>query len=151
MALDNMKYADSTITINDNIFKSLDIISVNEYLGWYQHWIVKPEEKTCISNLNKLIVISEFGSETLYGNHGPSDIASLWTEEHQEKVYQDQVTMFKRMPALRGTCAWLLVDYRSPKRMHQAYQNGWNRKGLLSDQGFKKKALYILADYYKQK
>lgn len=148
-AVNNMKYADSTVTINDTIFNSLDIVSVNEYLGWYNQWVVKPAEKTWRSPFNKPLVISEFGAEALYGNHGPSDTASSWSEEYQEQVYKDQVTMFKNMPFLRGTCAWLLADYRSPKRMHQAYQSGWNRKGLLSDQGFKKKAWYVLADYYK--
>jgi len=27
----------------------------------------------------------------------------------------------------------------------------WNRKGLLSDKGFKKKAWYVMRDFYKKK
>jgi beta-glucuronidase len=32
--------------------------------------------------------------------------------------------------------------------MHPVYQNGWNRKGLISDRGDKKKAWFILKAYY---
>ncbi len=46
----------------------------------------------------------------------------------------------KKMKRKRGTCPWILVDFRSPTRMLPGLQDGWNRKGLLSDQGFRKKA-----------
>jgi beta-glucuronidase len=45
---------------------------------------------------------------------------------------------------------WILADFRSPIRMHPVYQQGWNRKGLLSDKGLRKKAWYILYNYYQQ-
>ena len=32
--------------------------------------------------------------------------------------------------------------------MHPVYQNGYNRKGLLSEKGEKKKAWYIMQRYY---
>jgi beta-glucuronidase len=35
--------------------------------------------------------------------------------------------------------------------MHQVYQNGWNRKGLISDKGFYKKAWYVMQEYYQGK
>jgi len=56
--------------------------------------------------------------------------------------------MFSTTPNLSGTCPWLLVDYRSLGRMHPVFQKGWNRKGLISDRGEKKKAWYILKSYY---
>jgi beta-glucuronidase len=31
------------------------------------------------------------------------------------------------------------------------YQNGWNRKGLLSETGVRKEAFGVLADYYRAK
>ena len=92
--------------------------------------------------------MSEFGAEALYGNHGQADSASSWREEYQEQVFKDQVTMFKNIPFLKGTCPWILVDFRSPVRMHPLYKNGWNRKGLLGDNGSKKKAWYVMKQYY---
>jgi len=56
--------------------------------------------------------------------------------------------MFKQIPFLKGTCPWLLADFRSPFRMHPVFQNEWNRKGLISDKGFRKKAWFVLKDYY---
>ena len=93
--------------------------------------------------------MSEFGAEALYGNHGSFDTASSWSEEYQEQLYKDQLAMLKKIPFLRGTIPWVLVDFRSPGRRHPVYQQGWNRKGLLSDQGLRKKAWYIVHDYYK--
>jgi len=43
-----------------------------------------------------------------------------------------------------------LVDYKSPGRMHPVYQKGYNRKGLLSEKGDKKKAWYIMKKYYEK-
>jgi beta-glucuronidase len=35
--------------------------------------------------------------------------------------------------------------------MNHDYQNGWNNKGLISQTGQKKKAFFILKDFYQQK
>jgi len=35
--------------------------------------------------------------------------------------------------------------------MKQIYKKGYNRKGLISDKGEKKKAWYIMNEYYKRK
>jgi beta-glucuronidase len=59
--------------------------------------------------------------------------------------------MFNTIPNLCGVCPWLLFDYRSLGRMNQVYQKGYNRKGLLSENGEKKKAWYVMNKYYKRK
>ena len=92
--------------------------------------------------------MSEFGGEALYGHHGSADTASSWSEEYQERVYRDNITMFKNISFLRGTTPWVLYDFRSAGRMHSVYQKGWNRKGLLSEKGEKKKAWYVIKAYY---
>jgi beta-glucuronidase len=69
-------------------------------------------------------------------------------------VYKDQVKMFATIRFLKGTCPWILVDFRSPLRLHPIYQDGqkgmWNRKGLIGDKGFKKKAWFIMKKFYKR-
>jgi beta-glucuronidase len=35
--------------------------------------------------------------------------------------------------------------------MNPDYQDGWNRKGVISETGQKKKAFYVLKDFYIQK
>ncbi|MBC8052662.1 MAG: beta galactosidase jelly roll domain-containing protein [Sphingobacteriaceae bacterium] len=152
-AFNKIDYNGNTITISDTLSRHLDVISVNQYLGWYNKWPSKPEEVVWKSEFNKPLIMSEFGAEALYGNHGASDIASSWTEEYQEQLYKDQLTMLKNIPFLRGSCPWILVDFRSPRRLHPTLQDGqngmWNRKGLLSDKGYKKKAWFVMHNYYK--
>jgi beta-glucuronidase len=149
-ALSHFKVNGDKIIIDDPLCRYLDVIGVNRYMGWYTPWPSSPGQVEWQNTFNKPLIFSEFGAGALYGNHGSADTAYLWTEEYQEKVYQDDIVMFSNMPSLRGTCPWLLADYRDPTRMHPAYQQGWNRKGLLSDQGRKKKAWYIIKRYYDQ-
>ena len=99
----------------------------------------------------KPLVISEFGGEALYGQHGPDDVASSWSEEYQERLYRDNLRMFENIPNLRGVSPWVLFDFRSPFRFHPTNQEDWNRKGLVSDQGYRKKAWYLMKKYYEEK
>jgi beta-glucuronidase len=146
-------YSNNTFTVHDPLYKYSDIVSINEYIGWYIPWQGKPSDtKWEIDFPNKPVFISEFGGEALYGNNDlPSDEASNWTEGYQEQIYKDQVKMFKTIPNLAGVCPWILFDYKSLSRMNQLYQNGYNRKGLISENGEKKKAWYIMNEYYKTK
>jgi beta-glucuronidase len=59
--------------------------------------------------------------------------------------------MLDQITNLRGLSPWILSDFRSPKRLLPGVQDGWNRKGLISDQGLRKKAFYTLRDYYAKK
>ena len=143
-------YNNNVLDIWDPLYKQFDVMAVNEYLGWYVPWQGKPKEvKWKLVCPDKPLLITEFGGESRYGtNFGPADEADSWREEYQEKIFKDQAEMFSSTPNLAGVCPWLLVDYRSPQRMHPLKQGGWNRKGLLSENGDKKKAWYILKDYY---
>lgn len=146
-------YENNTFNVWDTLYRHFDIVSINEYLGWYLPWQGKPSEvKWTLVCDDKPVFISEMGGEALYGsNDRPGDEAASWSEEYQEKIYKDQVEMFSTTPNFAGVCPWLLVDYRSLGRMHPVYQNGWNRKGLLSEHGDKKKAWFILKNYYENK
>jgi beta-glucuronidase len=57
--------------------------------------------------------------------------------------------MLHKIPNLRGSSAWVLVDFRSPLRNMPGMQDGYNRKGLVSDQGKKKLAFSVLEQAYK--
>ena len=43
------------------------------------------------------------------------------------------------------------MDFRSPRRLNPGIQDNFNRKGLISDQGQKKQAFFILQKAYKDK
>lgn len=59
--------------------------------------------------------------------------------------------MLDKIPQLRGMTPWILVDFRSLRRLLPMIQDGWNRKAIISDKGNKKKAFFILQKYYQTK
>lgn len=134
--------------MEDDFIENLDVVSINKYMGWYHRWPMSPSEIRWNISLDKPLIFSEFGGEALYGQSGDSTVTSSWSEEYQEKLYKDNLEMFKYIPNLAGISPWILFDFRSPYRFHPTNQEGWNRKGLISDQGHRKKAWYVMKEYY---
>ncbi len=134
-------------TINDPLGAHTDVVSVNEYLGWYIGLPSHCRSAQWETVYDKPLIISETGAGAHAGFH--ADSLTRWSEEYQEWFYREQVAMMKRMPDnYTGFMPWILADFRSPKRNNPAYQDGWNRKGLISNDGKKKKAFYVLKKYY---
>lgn len=134
--------------MEDDFIENLDVVSINKYMGWYHRWPMSPSEIRWNVALDKPLIFSEFGGEALYGQSGDSTVTSSRSEEYQEKLYKDNLEMFKYIPNLAGISPWVLFDFRSPYRFHPTNQEGWNRKGLISDQGYRKKAWYVMKEYY---
>ncbi len=136
-------------TINDPLGAYTDIVSVNEYLGWYVGLPSYCQTAQWETIYDKPLIISEVGAGAKAGFH--ADSLTRWSEEYQEWFYKEQIAMMKRMPDnYTGLTPWLLVDFKSPKRNNPIYQDGWNRKGLIGDDGQKKKAFYVLKNYYEE-
>ncbi|KQM78118.1 beta-glucuronidase [Pedobacter sp. Leaf216] len=130
----------NNIILNDPLGEKIDLVSFNEYAGWY--WGGNPSEITKYNfdiKYKKPVVITEFGGDALGGFH--ADENTRWSEEYQEALYKNQITMLSKIGALRGMTPWILTDFRSPRRQHPIYQNFWNRKGLI---------FYVLKDFYDQ-
>jgi len=133
-------------TLVDSLTDLLDVVGLNEYMGWYGD---KPEDADTIhwTLPQKPLIMSEFGAEAKIGNHGP--VTQRWTEEQQAYVYTHQLVMFGKIPQLRGTTPWVLFDFRSTTRNIPVLQDGYNRKGLLSEDGKKKQAFFIMQKAYR--
>ena len=142
---------EKAFVMHDDFTKELDVVAVNKYMGWYHPWECDPSEAAWKVAQGQPLIISEFGGEALLGQSGPDDEASSWSEDYQEKLYRDNLEMFNHIPNLAGVSPWILFDFRSPYRFHPTNQDGWNRKGLLSDKGHRKKAWYIMNHYYNKK
>ncbi len=90
--------------------------------------------------------MSEWGGGAKSGLHG--EITGRFTEEMQAEIYKQQLAMLSKIPFLAGTTPWLLMDFRSPVRLLPNIQDYYNRKGVISNKGIKKKAFFVLQDYY---
>jgi beta-glucuronidase len=139
----------SDVVLDDPLGNVLDVLGCNEYLGWYDGPPEKADGVTWKSPYNKPMVMSEFGAGALFGLHG--DATTRWTEEFQERVFRHQVPMLKRIPFLSGTSPWVLMDFRSPRRVLPGVQDFFNRKGLISERGDKKKAFFVMQEFYRAK
>ena len=134
--------------LNDNMNEFVDVVSFNQYIGWYRDVNDAPKMKWEIP-YNKPVIVSEFGGGAKYGYHGAKN--QRWTEEFQENLYRENCAMLDKIDGLAGTTPWILKDFRSPRRVLPDVQDYYNRKGLFSDKGEKKLAFYILRDWYARK
>jgi len=134
--------------LNDPLGEYLDVLGLNEYLGWY--W-GRPEDADTMqwkTAWNKPLIMSEFGAENPFGRHGDAD--ERWTEEYQANLYQHQINMLKKIPSLAGLSPWVLMDFHSPRRLLPGTQDYYNRKGLVSNLGQHKQAFYVLQKFYRE-
>jgi beta-glucuronidase len=139
----------SIAVIEDPLAEVVDLVSFNEYIGWYDGLPEKCQQVTWSIPYNKPVFISEFGADAKYGFHGPKD--QRWTEEFQEDLYINTLQMLDKIEGLCGMSPWILADFRSPRRVLPGIQDDYNRKGLVSEKGEKKKAFFVLKKYYDQK
>ena len=102
--------------LQDNMNQYVDVISFNQYIGWYRD----------VNDAPKI-------------------------EEFQENLYRENCAMLDKIDGLAGTTPWILKDFRSPRRVLNGIQDYYNRKGLFSDDGHKKKAFYVLKEWYQGK
>ena len=134
--------------LQDNMSEYVDVVSFNQYVGWYRD-VNDASKMTWEIPYDKPVIISEFGGGAKYGLHGEKN--QRWTEEFQENLYRENLTMLDKIEGLAGTSPWILKDFRSPRRVLNGIQDYYNRKGLFSDRGEKKKAFYVLQEWYKGK
>ena len=139
----------NTKIVNDPLGQALDVIGINEYIGWYEGHPESADTTQWQIAYQKPLIVSEFGAGAKAGLHGGEN--ERWTEEYEANVYRHQLPMLNKIAQLRGMSPWCLMDFRSPNRPLVGIQDEFNRKGLISDQGQKKKAFYVLQQSYNDK
>jgi beta-glucuronidase len=139
----------TTKIVDDPLGQALDVIGVNEYIGWYEGHPDSADKTEWQIAYQKPLILSEFGAGAKAGLHGGEN--ERWTEEYQANVYRHQLPMLNKISQLRGMSPWCLMDFRSPNRPLVGIQDEFNRKGLISDQGQKKTAFDVLQKAYKDR
>ena len=122
--------------IDDPLGAAVDVIAINQYLGWYYGDRESIPETTWGSIFGKPIVFTEMGGGAKAGNHG--DEGEIWTEEYQAALYRAQIEMVKANRTSNGGRGGraLSVDPQglpSTGARPPGIQDGYNRKGLVSE------------------
>lgn len=148
-ALETHAGAENERVIDDPLGAKMDVIGINNYCGWYYGTPDLCPDITWKNNYDKPMIMTEYGGGALQGHHGAPN--ERWTEEYQDEVYKSNIEMLKKIDFLAGSTPWILMDFRSARRHLKKIQKDFNRKGLISEQGSKKKAFYTLQKYYSEK
>ncbi|HET7732188.1 MAG TPA: glycoside hydrolase family 2 TIM barrel-domain containing protein [Paludibacter sp.] len=147
-AMEKVEVKPGIMTVNDELSKVTDVLSFNQYVGWYDGLPEKCDRVNWTFSEQKPVIVSEFGGEALYGLKGGK--TERFTEDYQEDLYIRSVNMLKRIPGLAGTTPWILKDFRSPRRQLRDMQDDFNRKGVISDKGQKKRSFYVMKKWYEE-
>jgi len=149
------------LVIDDPLGELVDIVSYNEYFGWYYARAIAPALGVSEKTVRKLILqimrnstisaafdkpihISEFGAGAKAGKRG----VGVWTEDYQAEVYRAQTAMLANSPQVQGMTPWILKDFRAMLRTLSGIQDYRNRKGLIDENGRRKQAFYVLRNFY---
>jgi beta-glucuronidase len=136
------------LTLADPLADTFDVVAVNTYNGWYG-----PDRLADLPKIewrvpaDKPLIFSELGAGARAGLHQPAD-RRRFSEEFQADYYRATLAMAAQIPSLAGMSPWILKDFRSPRRQLPGIQDGWNRKGLISETGQRKLAFEVLAKWY---
>lgn len=138
-------------TIDDPLVPDLDVMAINTYNGWYSgDPLADLPSLEWRSPAVKPLIFSEFGADAQAGYHDAAAAPHKFSEEYQAEYYRQTLAMAGKVPFLAGLSPWILKDFRSPRRQHPVYQQGWNRKGLISETGTRKAAFFVLAEEYRR-
>lgn len=99
-AMEKTRLKPDLLTVKDDLADLVDLISFNQYVGWYDGESEKCDRVNWTFDLEKPVFISEFGGGAVYGRHGGR--TERFTEEYMEDLYERSVNMFKRMPGWPG-------------------------------------------------
>jgi beta-glucuronidase len=135
--------------IADRLAEHLDVPGINEYYGWYVMGFDRLERFFRGSAPGKPVIVSEFGADALAGHIGEKN--ELFGENYQLHVYREQIRVISKADYVVGMTPWILFDFRCPRRTN-AFQRGYNRKGLVAaDRGQRKLAFTVLQEYYRER
>lgn len=145
-AMEKHEIEPGLLTVDDELLDKADLISFNQYVGWYDGNAEKCGRVKWTFPVEKPVIVTELGAGVKAGYHGNPD--ERFTEEYAVEVYKAQIGMLEKMPWLNGISPWILKDFRSPRRQLNIIQGVYNRKGVLSETGEKKDCWHILHDWY---
>ena len=147
----------------DKAYQYVDVISVNEYFGWFLGSVAMLHDLFLAihkDNPTKPIIVTEFGSSSMMGQRNPNAklagvLASMLTkdfsEDYQAILCRAQVkAAWQDRSICSGCVVWCLADYMQPGRRpnHPDLVPGLSGMGLLTEGREKKLAFDAVAEQY---
>jgi beta-galactosidase/beta-glucuronidase len=147
----------------DKAYGFVDVISINEYFGWYLGSIalLTPMlEKIHSEWPEKPMIIAEFGAQAALGLRNPaaklagtlkSPFNKDLSEDHQALYLQSHIdTIWKRNDICKGITVWLYNDFNAPREKPHTIEMplGLNGMGIVDINRNRKKAFDVVKSRY---
>ncbi len=145
---------DTTFKLHSYVADLVDFIGLNRYYAWY-------DEHGCLDRIDDLlteectkwyeayrkpIFISEFGADTIEGNHClPSE---SFSEEYQCDVLNAYFKSIDALPCVIGEHIWNFADFRTKQGVIRARGN---RKGVFTRERQPKAAAFTVKKRWEEK
>jgi len=124
----------------DLTHRKADIAAVNVYLGWYYARVNQLNFMAdAMRSLSpkKPLIFTEFGAGAKYGFKPGWNKQIKFSEEKQVHTIEYIIRTLNSKDYVAGWFIWIYRDFRSLVRRNQ-YQQGFNRKGIVSEKNEKK-------------
>ena len=127
-----------------------DVVCINRYYGWYSHVgdmegalkALSDEIDELSETYDKPIIVSEFGADTVPGNH--SEYREMFSEEFQCDFIASYLDVANTKPAVAGMMIWNFADFHTGQAIHRV--DAHNLKGVFTIDRRPKMAAYLLHD-----
>ena len=114
---------------DDPVFNYSDVISLNRYYGWYENPgnletainRMETEMDFIAKKYNKPIIVTEFGADTVPGQHSISD--QMFTEEYQSKLLELYCKLIESKDYTVGEHVWNFADFKTPQHFRRVVNN----------------------------
>ncbi len=131
-----------------------DVVCINRYWGWYTQpgqpelgaRLLSQELDSLYEALEKPIIVSEFGADTIAGMH--SQPARMWTEEYQVELLRSYLEAAATKDFVVGMHVWNFADFRTPQSTTRI--GGMNLKGAFTRDRQPKMAAHLLRERWTQ-
>lgn len=132
--------------------RECDVTCINRYWGWYVDGgqldkalsELDKELDLTWQTLQKPIIMTEFGADTLAGLHGQPPL--MWTEEYQAKYVRGHLEVAARKDFVVGMQVWHYADFAAVQSTMRV--GGLNMKGIFTRTRQPKMAVEVLREFW---
>ena len=126
-----------------------DVVCLNRYWGWYVKagdlqagGALFEKELDGLEALGKPVVVTEFGADTLPGNHSAAGL--MWSEEFQVEFLRTYLDIAARKDFVAGMHVWNFADFRTGQGIIRP--GSLNHKGVFTREREPKMAAHFLRE-----